>query len=118
MSILVTGGAGYVGTHICVELFDGGDDVIVMDNFANNTALALKRVQVLCGSSRHEVARDLRDRALVRSLFRGRRIHLAMHLAGLKAVGDAVGNSVECYDNNVLGTIKLEGIGPDGYGAP
>ncbi len=107
MNILVTGGAGYIGTHVCVELLDGGDDVIVIDNFSNSTETALKRVQTLCGKGIHVVPGDLRDQALVRSVFREHRIDAVIHLAGLKSVGDSTGDPLEYYDNNVVGTITL-----------
>jgi UDP-glucose 4-epimerase len=107
MNILVTGGAGYIGTHVCVELLDGGDDVIVIDNFSNSAATALKRVQTLCGKGIHVVPGDLRDQALVRSIFREHRIDAVIHLAGLKSVGESTGDPLKYYDNNVVGTITL-----------
>jgi UDP-glucose 4-epimerase len=107
MNILVTGGAGYIGTHVCVELLDGGDDVIVIDNFSNSTAGALKHVQALCGKMIRVVPGDLRDQALVQSIFREHQIDAVIHLAGLKSVGDSSENPLEYYDNNVTGSITL-----------
>ena len=107
MNILVTGGAGYIGSHICVELASRGIDVTVVDNFSNSSAAALDRVQSLCGRTIDVVVGDVRDDALLPAIFRERRIDAVIHLSGLKAVGESNSDPLKYYDNNVVGTINL-----------
>ena len=107
MNILVTGGAGYIGSHICCELLSTGANVTVLDNFSNSSEVALERVRAISGQSIEVVSGDVRDESLLRTVFRGRRIDTVIHLAGLKAVGDSAKVPLEYYDNNVSGTITL-----------
>lgn len=106
-TILVTGGAGYIGSHACVTLLAAGFDVVVLDNFCNSHPEALVRVQKIAGKSVHLYRGDLRDRTLLDAIFRERSVNAVMHFAGLKAVGESCSNPLAYYDNNVAGTIHL-----------
>jgi UDP-glucose 4-epimerase len=105
--ILVTGGAGYIGSHTCVELLDAGSDVTVFDNFCNSHPEALRRIEKITGKSPKLIRGDLRDRdALVNALQESKATSV-IHFAGLKAVGESVENPMAYYDNNVVGTLRL-----------
>lgn len=106
-TILVTGGAGYIGSHTCVELLEAGYQVVVVDNLVNSDPEALRRVEKIAGKSLafHEV--DLRDAAGLRAIFAQYRFDAVIHFAGLKAVGESVSKPAEYYDNNVYGTLVL-----------
>ena len=105
--ILVTGGAGYIGTHTCVELLNAGHDVTVFDNFCNSQPEALARVQRITGKKPSLVQGDMRDSAALVAALRQSGASAVIHFAGLKAVGESVQNPLAYYDNNVLGTLKL-----------
>ncbi|MDX1474643.1 MAG: UDP-glucose 4-epimerase GalE [Reinekea sp.] len=105
--VLVTGGAGYIGSHTCLELLQAGKDVLVLDNFANSSAESLKRVQELAGRELKFVEGDIRDRALLDSLFSENDIESVVHFAGLKAVGESTEIPLDYFDNNVSGTVTL-----------
>lgn len=108
MAILVTGGAGYIGSHTCVELLQSGRDVIVLDNLANSSATALERVRSIAGRGRltfHQV--DLCDAAAVERVFAAETPEAVIHFAGLKAVGESVQIPLRYYDNNITGTLVL-----------
>ena len=106
--VLVTGGAGYIGSHTCVELLNAGHDVVVVDNFCNSNPLALARVAEIAGRGlTAEYAVDLRDRDGLRRVFNAHRIDAVIHFAGLKAVGESVERPLTYYDNNVCGTVAL-----------
>ncbi len=105
--ILVTGGAGYIGSHTCVELLQAGQDVVVFDNFSNSHPEALKRVQQITGRAVQLVEGDIRDHAALCALFAARPIDSVIHFAGLKAVGESVEKPLDYYDNNVIGTHRL-----------
>ncbi|MDX1342645.1 MAG: UDP-glucose 4-epimerase GalE, partial [Reinekea sp.] len=107
MTVLVTGGAGYIGSHTCLELLQAGKDVLVLDNFANSSAESLKRVQELAGRELKFVEGDIRDRALLDSLFSENDIESVVHFAGLKAVGESTEIPLDYFDNNVSGTVTL-----------
>lgn len=107
MKVLVTGGAGYIGSHACVELMAVGHDVVVVDNLINAKSTALKRVAEITGRMVPFVKGDIRDRRLLSSLFDAHDFDAVMHFAGLKAVGESVARPLEYYDNNVTGTITL-----------
>ncbi|WP_196157153.1 UDP-glucose 4-epimerase GalE [Reinekea sp. G2M2-21] len=107
MTVLVTGGAGYIGSHTCLELLQAGKDVLVLDNFANSSAESLKRVQELAGKELKFVEGDIRDRALLDSLFSENDIESVVHFAGLKAVGESTEIPLDYFDNNVSGTVTL-----------
>lgn len=107
MTILVTGGAGYIGSHTCLELLTAGYDVVVFDNFLNGHEEALRRVEKIAGRSLRVVEGDIQDKvALVRAL-ETHQCTKVIHFAGLKAVGDSVADPLPFYKNNVFGSITL-----------
>lgn len=107
MAILVTGGAGYIGSHTCLELLRAGRELVVVDNLVNSHEEAVRRVERLAGKRLlfHRV--DLRDRDGLDCAFRSAPIESVIHFAGLKAVGESVGQPLRYYDNNIGGTIVL-----------
>ncbi len=107
MKILVTGGAGYIGSHTCVELLDQGYEVVVIDNLVNSNPESLKRVQELTGKDVKFYEGDVRDEALLTTIFAENEIGCVIHFAGLKAVGESVGQPWRYYDNNLNSTLVL-----------
>lgn len=107
MAILLTGGAGYIGSHTCVEMLRAGADVVVLDNLANSSPEALRRVERITGRNLTTIVGDVRDRALLSSVFAQHSIEAVIHFAGLKAVGESMEKPLLYYQNNVLGTINL-----------
>ncbi|RAR56811.1 UDP-galactose 4-epimerase [Onishia taeanensis] len=107
MTILVTGGAGYVGAHTVVELLRHGYEVVVVDSLINGSKEALRRVEEISGRSIHFFEGDLRDRAFLDEIFLAHSIVSVIHLAGLKAVAESVKNPLKYYDANVCGSIVL-----------
>jgi UDP-glucose 4-epimerase len=107
MSILVTGGAGYIGSHACLELLRAGHDVVVVDNLSNSNEESLRRVRDLAGRHLTFHRADLRDPVLMERVFATDNITSVMHFAGLKAVGESVEKPLLYWDNNVTGTIVL-----------
>jgi UDP-glucose 4-epimerase len=107
MKLLITGGAGYIGSHTCVELLTAGHDVTVFDNFSNSQPEALARVQRITGKTLRLVQGDLRDRAALDDALRQSGATAVVHFAGLKAVGESVQKPLLYYDNNVNGTLQL-----------
>ena len=105
--ILVTGGAGYIGSHTCVELLNAGHDVTVFDNFCNSQPEALTRVEHIAGKKPAFVQGDIRDSAALVAALRLSGATAVIHFAGLKAVGESVQNPLAYYDNNVVGTVRL-----------
>ncbi len=105
--ILVTGGAGYIGSHMCVELLEAGFDVVVVDNYSNSSKLALEAVQNITGRTLQAYEADLRDKHALETLFAAHEFEAVLHFAGLKAVGESVSNPLSYYDNNVVGTQRL-----------
>ncbi|MGV8711723.1 MAG: UDP-glucose 4-epimerase GalE, partial [Nitrosomonas sp.] len=105
--IFVTGGAGYIGSHACVELLNAGFDVTVFDNFCNSSPEALSRVQKITGKSVKFIKGDCRDRASLRAALKQSKAKAVIHFAGLKAVGESVEKPLIYYDNNVVGTLRL-----------
>ena len=105
--ILVTGGAGYIGSHTCVELLNAGHDVTVLDNFCNSQIEALERVQRITGKKPALVEGDIRDSATLVQTLQRSRASAVIHFAGLKAVGESVEKPLAYYDNNVVGTVRL-----------
>jgi UDP-glucose 4-epimerase len=105
--ILITGGAGYIGSHTCVELLNAGFDVTVFDNFCNSHPEALARVERITGKKLRMVRGDCRDRAALVTALRESRASAVIHFAGLKAVGESVKQPLDYYDNNVVGTLRL-----------
>jgi UDP-glucose 4-epimerase len=107
MMILVTGGAGYIGSHTTLALLQAGHNVLVLDNLCNSSAESLKRVSQLAGRSPFFVQGDIRDRALLDRLFAEHSIDAVLHFAGLKAVSESLAQPLRYYDNNVHGSQVL-----------
>ena len=105
--ILVTGGAGYIGSHTRVELVKAGHDIVVFDNFCNSHPEAVARVEKIVGKKVPVVRGDIRDRELLASVLREYRCDSVIHFAGLKAVGESVEKPLDYYDNNVVGSLRL-----------
>lgn len=107
MSVLVTGGAGFIGSHTCVELLESGFDVVVCDNLSNASEEALKRVEKITGRTVKFYKTDIRDREGLDTIFEKENIDSVIHFAGLKAVGESVEKPLLYYDNNIHGTLVL-----------
>lgn len=107
MSILVTGGAGYIGSHACVELLNAGYEVVVVDNLSNSKEESIKRIQEITGKPLKFYKADLLDREALDKIFNECRIDSVMHFAGLKAVGESVAIPLKYYYNNITGTLIL-----------
>ncbi len=107
MKLLVTGGAGFIGSHTVVELLNAGHDVIVLDNLSNSSVASLARIERITGKTLNFVEGDVRDAALLRSVFGTYSLDGVVHFAGLKAVGESVKQPLRYYDNNVNGTLSL-----------
>ena len=107
MNVLVTGGAGYIGSHTCVELLQSGYGVIVIDNLCNSNPESLRRVQEITGKELKFYEGDVRNEALLRKIFAENEIGCVIHFAGLKAVGESVAMPWEYYDNNLNTTLVL-----------
>jgi UDP-glucose 4-epimerase len=107
MKILVTGGAGYIGSHTCVELLQAGYEVTVVDNLSNSKEESLKRVQELAGRSLTFHRVDLLSRKSLETVFADTTIDAVIHFAGLKAVGESVSKPLDYYHNNITGTLVL-----------
>jgi UDP-glucose 4-epimerase len=107
MSILVTGGAGYIGSHTCVELLNAGYEIVVIDNLSNSKEESLKRVKQITGKDFPFYKTDLLDRKALENIFEKEKIDSIIHFAGLKAVGESVSIPLKYYHNNITGTIIL-----------
>jgi UDP-glucose 4-epimerase len=107
MSILVTGGAGYIGSHTCIELLEAGYEVVVVDNLCNSSEEALNRVQKITGKKLKFYQVDLLDKDKLNQVFEKETIETVIHFAGLKAVGESVYKPLEYYQNNITGTLVL-----------
>jgi UDP-glucose 4-epimerase len=105
--IFVTGGAGYIGSHTCVELLNAGHDVTVFDNFSNSQPEALARVERITGKKPQLIEGDIRDGAALLAALKQSQAKAVIHFAGLKAVGESVEQPLHYYDNNVVGTVRL-----------
>ena len=110
MKILVTGGAGYIGSHTCVELLNEGYEVVVLDNLYNSSEEALKRVQKITGKPLTFYEGDMLDRDICEKIFTEHKIDAVIHFAGLKAVGESVEKPWEYYYNNITGTLVLTDV--------
>lgn len=107
MALLITGGAGYIGSHTVLELLSTGQDVLVLDNLSNSSRESLSRVAALTGRTPGFIEGDVRDRPLLDRLFADHAVTGVIHFAGLKAVGESVREPLRYYDNNVAGTVTL-----------
>ncbi|KGK42879.1 hypothetical protein LH51_03850 [Nitrincola sp. A-D6] len=106
-TVLVTGGAGYIGSHTTVELLTAGHDVVVLDNLCNASQVALERIEQITGKAPHFIQGDVRDAALLDQVFSQYNIDAVLHFAGLKAVGESVQQPLRYYENNVYGSLVL-----------
>lgn len=107
MAILVTGGAGYIGSHTCVELLNEGYEVVVVDNLYNSSAKSIERVEEITGKHVTFYEADILDREAMEMIFTKESIDSVIHFAGLKAVGESVAKPLEYYYNNITGTLVL-----------
>ena len=107
MAILVTGGAGYIGSHTCVEMQNAGYDIIVVDNLDNSSSESLKRVEKITGKAIKFYEEDVRNKDALRKIFKENTIEAVIHFAGLKAVGESVREPLMYYDNNLISTLVL-----------
>ncbi len=107
MTILVTGGAGYIGSHTIIELYQCGYEVVVVDNLSNSSTVSLDRIQQITGRKVPFVKADVLDKDALRKVFAEYSIESVIHFAGLKAVGESVEQPLRYYENNVMGTISL-----------
>ncbi|HEM3597565.1 TPA: UDP-glucose 4-epimerase GalE [Streptococcus suis] len=107
MSILVTGGAGYIGSHTVVELIKLGKEVVIVDNLSNSSILVLDRIEEITGKRPIFYELDVADKAALRSVFEKESIEAAIHFAGYKAVGESVEKPVMYYENNIMSTLAL-----------
>jgi len=107
MTILVTGGAGYIGSHTAILLIEAGYDIIVFDNFSNSSRESIKRVEKIVGENITLVEGDIRNKNDLENVFENNHIDAVIHFAGLKAVGESVEKPLTYYDNNIYGTIVL-----------
>ena len=106
-NILVTGGAGYIGSHTCLELLHAGHDVVVFDNLSNSSEESLRRVEKLANKSLVFVQGDIRHQAELDKVFQAHQIDAVIHFAGLKAVGESQKNPLIYFDNNIAGSVQL-----------
>jgi len=106
-NILVTGGAGYIGSHTCVELLNAGHDVVVLDNLSNSSEESLKRVQILTSKKLDFVEGDILDQHILDHIFTTHKIDAVIHFAGLKAVGESQQIPLKYFENNISGSISL-----------
>lgn len=107
MSVLVTGGAGYIGSHTVVELLQLGKDVVIVDNLSNSSLLVLDRIKEITGKTPTFYKLDVADKAALREVFEKENIDSAIHFAGYKAVGESVAKPVMYYENNIMTTLAL-----------
>ena len=107
MATLVTGGAGYIGSHTCVELLNAGYDVVVLDNLSNSSEKSLDRVKQITGKEVKFYKGDILDRDILSKILETETIDSCIHFAGLKAVGESVAKPWEYYNNNITGTLTL-----------
>ena len=107
MSILVTGGAGYIGSHTCVELLEKGEEIVIVDNFSNSKPEVLDKIKDITGKKFKFYEVDLLDKTKLEKVFQDNHIEEVIHFAGLKAVGESVKKPIEYYHNNITGTLVL-----------
>ena len=107
MKILVTGGAGYIGSHTCIELIKAGHEPVVVDSYVNSFPEATRRVEKITGKKVKAYEADIRDRKALDRIFSENKFDFVIHFAGLKAVGESCAKPLEYYDNNIGGTLCL-----------
>jgi len=107
MTVLITGGAGYIGSHTCVEFEQAGHDVVIYDNFENSSPIAVKRIEAITGKKVPCVKGDIRDQAHLETVIRDYNCESVVHFAGLKAVGESAQIPLDYYENNVQGSLSL-----------
>lgn len=107
MSILVTGGAGYIGSHTCIALLEQGHEIVIVDNLSNSSPEAVRRIAQICGREPTFYQVDIRDREGLGAVFEQHDIEAVIHFAGLKAVGESVAKPLHYYQNNIAGTLTL-----------
>ncbi len=107
MNILVTGGAGYIGSHTAVELLNEGHGIVLLDNFSNSKPETINRIKMITGKSFKSYNVDLLDKTKLEKIFEENQLDAVIHFAGVKAVGESVGNPIKYYRNNVAGTLVL-----------
>lgn len=107
MKVLVTGGAGFIGSHTCIELLEKGYEIIVLDNLSNSSEASLKRVEQITKKKIQFVRLDLRDKQALRDIFVKYKFNYVIHFAGLKSVKESISNPILYYDNNVICTVYL-----------
>src|SRR5256885_5579767 len=107
MKVLVTGGAGYIGSHTCVELMQAEHEVVVLDNLSNSHVAVIERIARIVGKAPQFARSDVRDTDALREILARHRFDAVIHFAGLKAVGESVERPIEYYDNNVQGALSL-----------
>ena len=107
MTVLVTGGLGYIGSHTCVSLLQGGRDVVILDNLSNSVGLVAQRIEAIAGRLPAFVEGDMLDAALLDRIFAANRIEAVIHFAGSKAVEESAAEPLKYYRNNVAGTLSL-----------
>lgn len=105
--ILITGGAGFIGSHACVEFLEAGFSIVVLDNLSNSKEESIRRIEKITGKSVDFYKADMRDAQAVRKIFEEQEIDAVVHFAGLKAVGESVAKPLEYYENNIGGTFVL-----------
>ena len=110
MKILITGGAGYIGSHTALELLNEGYEVVVYDNLCNSSKESLKRVEELTGKSVQFYEGDVLDAEALKAMFEAEKIDAVIHCAALKAVGESVRKPLEYYQNNITGTLTLMNV--------
>ena len=113
MAILVTGGAGFIGTHTIIELIQAGYDAVILDNFVNTSANAVKRVEEITGKKIPCYDGDIADRDIYKEIFADNVIEACIHFAGLKAVGESVKKPLEYYENNLVTSPLSDAISKD-----
>ena len=107
MKILVTGGAGYIGSHTCVELLNAGYEVVILDNLYNASEKAVDRIKEIAGKDLTFYKADILDKEAMDKIFADEKPDCVIHFAGLKAVGESVAKPLEYYQNNITGTLNL-----------
>lgn len=107
MSILVTGGAGFIGSHTAIELLNAGEEIIIVDNFSNSKPEAIQKIKQITGKDFLFYKFDLLDKPNLEKVFKENTIEVVIHFAGLKAVGESVEKPIEYYNNNIVGTLNL-----------